>query len=276
MLPERSHGFEVLPNLRVAGKVVESRDLPNLRLRERVYPSGLHLPRHSHPKAFLIFVVDGEFTEESDGNCVRCQAGSLRYVAAGTAHANEFVSDTRCLIVELEPELLRLVQDCSRTLDHTFGIASPQASVLARRLATEFRERDDAASIAIAGVVLEILAEGVRACGPVSRHAPRWLVRARAIIETQFLEVPSLPAIAKAVGVHPVHLSREFRRYFDYTVGEYMRKLRIEHASRLLASTTTPLCEIAEVCGFADQSHFSSAFKRTVGLTPARFRGLHA
>ena len=43
-----------------------------------------------------------------------------------------------------------------------------------------------------------------------------------------------------------------------------------------LASTNTPLAEIANVCGFADQSHFSSTFKRTVGLTPARYREMHS
>ncbi len=92
---------------------------------------------------------------------------------------------------------------------------------------------------------------------------------------SRFLEVPSLAEIAHAAGVHPVHLSREFRRYFDVTVGEYMRKLRTDHAAHLLAASAMPLAEIADVCGFADQSHFSSTFKRTVGMTPARFREMH-
>lgn len=275
LLQHRSPVFDAPPNLRSAGELVESRDLPNLRLRERVYPAGLRLPKHSHAKALLVYVIEGNVVEESEGAICRCQPGTLRYIAAGSAHANEFASETRCLIVEIEPDTLGLMRDCAVILEHSFGIETPQAALLARRLALEFRERDEAASIAIAGVVLEILAEGVRARGCASRHAPRWLVRARSMIEARFLDVPSLTSIAGAVGVHPVHLSREFRRYFDCTVGDYMRKLRIEHASRLLASTTTPLSEIAEVCGFADQSHFSSAFKRTVGLTPARFRGLH-
>ncbi len=88
--------------------------------------------------------------------------------------------------------------------------------------------------------------------------------------------MPSLSEIAGAAGVHPVHLSREFRRFYACTVSDFMRKLRIEHASHLLADTETPLAEIAMICGFADQSHFSAVFKREVGLTPSRFRNVSA
>ena len=57
-------------------------------------------------------------------------------------------------------------------------------------------------------------------------YRPEVVVRAKDMIQAKFLDVPSLTDIANASGVHPVHLSREFRRYFDCTVGEYMRKLR--------------------------------------------------
>ena len=76
--------------------------------------------------------------------------------------------------------------------------------------------------------------------------------------------------------MHPVHLSREFHRFYDCTVSDFIRKLRIDHASHLLADTESPLAEIALGCGFADQSHFSATFKRETGITPARFRGLNA
>jgi AraC family transcriptional regulator len=275
VLPDRDHLLEPTPNFEAAGQLSHWRDLPDIRLRERVYPRGLRLAIHSHANAYLIYVLEGEYLEECEGLLSTCRAGTLRYLAAGRSHSDEFVSETRCLLVELGPDTLGRFQDCARCL-RSGEIASPQASVLARRLVMEFRERDEAAAIAISGLVLEVLAESVRASGSTSRSTPKWLLRARAVIEAQFLQVPSLGAIARDVGVHPVHLSREFRRYFNCTVGEYMRKLRIDHAARLLASTSTPLAEIAEVCGFADQSHFSSSFKRTVGSTPARFRGMHA
>jgi AraC-like DNA-binding protein len=67
-----------------------------------------------------------------------------------------------------------------------------------------------------------------------------------------------------------------FRREFGCSVGEYVRLRRLEEAARLLRTGTLALAAIAQVAGFADQSHFSNAFRRRFGLTPAQFRRLVA
>ena len=54
--------------------------------------------------------------------------------------------------------------------------------------------------------------------------------------------------------------------------GDYVRRLRVEYASRLLLSGDTPIGVIAHSAGFADQSHFSKTFRRLAGQTPAGFR----
>ena len=107
---------------------------------------------------------------------------------------------------------------------------------------------------------------------PIAMRAPQWLKRARDMVETRFLEHLSLAEIAAAVGVHLVHLSREFHRYNRCTVGELIRQRRIEHARQLLAHSDMTLAEIALACCFSDQSHFTMMFKRQVGMTPSRFR----
>ena len=275
VLFERAPVFNVCNCSDTAGQVTERRDLLNLKLRETVYPRGLSLSRHMHSSAYLSFVIEGHYTEHYQGHSAVCGEGSLRFLPAEEIHSNVYDEGARCLLVELQPDTLERLREHTHVLDRPGDISSPQATMLARRLYGEFRQRDNAAPIAIEGLVLEILAESVRGSGPSARNAPKWLLRARDMINARFLDVPSLTDIAAAAGVHPVHLSREFRRYFEITVGEYMRKLRVDHASQLLASTNTPLAEIADVCGFADQSHFSSTFKRTVGMTPARFRELH-
>ena len=111
-----------------------------------------------------------------------------------------------------------------------------------------------------------------RADFPIAMRAPQWLKRAREIVETRFLEPLSLAEIATAVGVHLVHLSREFHRYNRCTVGELIRRRRVEHACDLLAHSDLSLAEIALACGFSDQSHFSMMFKRHTGITPSKFR----
>lgn len=105
-----------------------------------------------------------------------------------------------------------------------------------------------------------------------SEGAPDWLKNAKSILSEQFAEQCTLRDIAATVGVHPVHLAREFRKYFGASVGEYVRKVRIEYACQQLISSDDPPAKIASAAGFSDQSHFSRTFKRLRGTTPGRYR----
>jgi AraC family transcriptional regulator len=69
-----------------------------------------------------------------------------------------------------------------------------------------------------------------------------------------------------------VHLAREFRRAFGASVGEYVRRLRIDYACRELAATGRSVTEIAFDAGFSSHSHFTAAFRRVTGTTPTRYR----
>jgi AraC family transcriptional regulator len=78
--------------------------------------------------------------------------------------------------------------------------------------------------------------------------------------------------IAREVAVQPAHLARVFQRYFRVPIGAYVRRLRLEWAARQLVRSSEPLASLALAAGFADQSHFTRAFKRYSGLTPDAYR----
>ncbi len=82
----------------------------------------------------------------------------------------------------------------------------------------------------------------------------------------------TLEEVAKLADVHPVHLSRVFREKYGSTIGEYVRRLRVEFASKQISSTKIPLSEIAHAAGFADQSHLNKTFKNIFGSTPSEYR----
>jgi AraC family transcriptional regulator len=91
-------------------------------------------------------------------------------------------------------------------------------------------------------------------------------------LHDQFAENLSLNEIAQAVNVHPSYLDNVFREFFQASIGEYVRQLRIEFACRKLVATNTPLVEIALTAGFSHQSHFTNTFKRSTGISPAQYR----
>jgi AraC family transcriptional regulator len=141
------------------------------------------------------------------------------------------------------------------------------------RIYKESQIMDSASSLAIEALTLEMLAQTARLglVGHLS-STPRWLNHARAILHENFSQQLSLSCVAELVGVHPAHLAKMFRKHFQCTVGEYIRRLRLEQAVRELTDSAKPLAEIALAAGFYDQSHFTREFKLHNGMTPAEFR----
>jgi len=122
--------------------------------------------------------------------------------------------------------------------------------------------------------MFELLGEAIR-FSKVKINPPNWLIQTRELLQDRFQESLSLSEIAATVGVHETHLSREFKRYFRLTVGDYLRRLRIEFACRQISASDVPLSEIALASGFADQSHFTKTFSQMMAMTPAAYRKLY-
>jgi AraC family transcriptional regulator len=269
--------FATYPVTDTSGSIVRRRDLAAFAITESVYPRGLILPQHCHSHAYLSFVLAGTYMERyANRECI-CSEGALRFLPPSELHENDYGAGARCLLVKIEPSALERLGEHSPVLSSPGEVAGLASSWLANRLYREFAAEDDVAPLAMEGVLLEILAESARAIGEGSAtHAPAWLRRVKEAVEDTYLQAPSLADLAAIAGVHPVHLSREFRKHYQSTIGEYIRKRRIEHACKLLVNSGTALSEIALTCGFSDQSHFCAMFKGHTGLTPAKFRDMSA
>jgi len=259
----------------VSGETLRLRTIGPFILKENVYPGGMVLPKHAHARAYITFVIEGAFRERYATRSILCRTGMIRYLPAGEVHENEVQTQSRCLHISSDPssfEQLRQQPSVPRKPAEMSGLTT---TWLANRLYAEFSRQDSASEMAIEGLVLEILAEIARSeATDTSLLAPHWLKQATEIVESRFLERLSLTGIASEVGVHYVHLSRQFHKYNRCTVGELIRRRRVQHASHLLAHSRTSLADIALACGFSDQSHLSFLFKRYMGLSPSKFRSL--
>ncbi len=103
---------------------------------------------------------------------------------------------------------------------------------------------------------------------------PLWLDTIREILRDRWNEFIPLQEFSDELKVHPVTISKYFPRYFDCTLGEYMRKIKIEKALELLKRSNSSLSEIAYICGFSDQSHFIRTFKYFTNFNPGYYRNI--
>jgi AraC family transcriptional regulator len=240
------------------------------------YSHDVCLAMHAHRHAYVTFVIEGLFEEKYPSrNPAICRGGAVRFLPAAEKHENRIRAGTRCLHIGSAPETVEQLRQLPLMPDRPTEVNNLATSWLAHRLYAEFARQDAASAMALEGLILEILAEISRSEDHGhSVDAPQWLRRATEIVETRFLERLCLADIASEVGVHYVHLSRQFHKYNRCTVGELIRRRRVQHACQLLAYSRTPLADIALTCGFSDQSHLSFLFKRYMGLSPSKFRSL--
>jgi AraC family transcriptional regulator len=266
----------VLAPGRYFGERRRCRTVPGVTLVENAYAPGFVIPRHAHASAFFGMVLEGGYREHYDNRCRECGPSALLFHPPGEVHS-EMHYDVVVRILSIEPSerLLAHLGEHARALDGPQELRGGSVLRLAARLYEEFRSDDPLAPLAMEGIALELLACILRQGAVRASTAPRWLAAARDLLHERVGENLSLSEIAAAIGVHPAHLARTFRRHYGCTVGDHLRNLRAERARQELKNSDRPLAELALALGYADQSHFVNSFRRQTGMTPGAFRKAH-
>jgi AraC family transcriptional regulator len=267
-------GSTSIPVTRGAGGTA-SVDVDGFRVSDLRFRPLVALGLHSHERACLAVVLDGGVDKRFRGTTMEAGAATVVTMPPAEPHEDRFGrAGARIVVVEPDERAVERLRPFARTLDRVGGFEDFAAASVAARLARELAASDRAATIAREGLVLELLATASRAGEPAAARPPRWLAEATEYIRARFRETFRVADVAAAVSVHPAHLARVFREHERVTIGEYVRRLRLEWAAWELARTDAPLAAIAVDAGFADQSHFTRAFKRHAGVTPGRYRTL--
>ena len=91
-------------------------------------------------------------------------------------------------------------------------------------------------------------------------------------VHVHLAEEIKVPDLAKIAGMNGSQLERRMKRIFKLSVGQFVRKLRIDRAAMLLRDTELGIAEIALLCGYSEQSSLTRLFKSAVGCPPGEFR----
>jgi AraC family transcriptional regulator len=238
------------------------------------HPIPRKLPMHSHELPFFGLLLNGCYRERYGREVKQFAPMSLMFRPAGIPHQDEIApGGLRFFHIELRPRWNQRLAACSGKLER--GCEDSRGGPLFWLSMNLFRETF-AASLIDALCVESLLAEmtGLAARLPVEErnHPPAWLARVLEKLHAEHSACLTLDDLSAEAGVHPVHLSRVFRRFQREGIGEYTRRLRIRASCAYLLNRELPLTEISLLIGFADQSHFTREFRRVTGLTPHAFR----
>jgi AraC family transcriptional regulator len=247
--------------------------LSGLTLTETLHAPSSSMPLHVHEAASICLTLTGQGIELIDGVRVVTQPGCVIMRGPGMMHADQYGAVAHHgFMIELEERWLNTCRHFLRMFENHRHFTGGLVPALALRVYRESRVKDSVAPVIVEGLMLEMLGQASRSLIKTPLRPPSWLTQAQELLHGHFNDSLNLVDIANAVGVHPTHLARTFKKYYRTTVGEYVRRLRLDWATRQLSETEDSIAEIAQAAGFYDQSHFSHLFKQHTGFTPAEFR----
>lgn len=258
---------------RFLGRVLAAADGPSIAVRE-VAARAAHpgVPRHTHDDAHFCLVVSGTVETATHNLRGRCGTSTLLFHPAGTTHEDQFLSpDGRCLMVSLEPSLIERLGAPS-SLERSIALDDARIGFPGSRMRRELREPGGCSQISMENLTLEMVGAVLARAERSAARRPAWLPRAVEFLRDGATDPVRVADVAQAVGVHPVHLARVFRRHLGLSPGEYLRRVRVHAAMERIERTADSLALIAFQSGFCDQSELTKAFRREMGTTPAAFR----
>ena len=223
-------------------------------------------------------VIDGQ------GCSFNVHPAGTEVIESGLRHFGE------CLVVEFTDGLLNdTLSDAAgrRALNHSI---TNRADARITRLAQDLRQSVVAANrgdyvntLYVEGLLLAVravLAEMSQTRGAPAQRRGRSdrgggdtrVARAIDYLEAHLGTALSVAELASVAALSDGHFSRAFKTATGESVWTYVQRRRVEHAKGMLEATDLSIAEIAHACGFANQGHLTSCFRRWFGTTPGAAR----
>lgn len=226
---------------------------------------------HYHSNPHLSFILQGGNIENRKRMTTERKVGDIMFFHSGELHRTlPTTPHSKNMNLELENDFLKQYNISEDEIANMIK-KNIDSKFLMLKVYKELLENDSYSNISIKMLLLNTITK------PISSNLnkkPYWIIKLSEILNDEWNEFHNLMDLSLILKVHPVTISKYFVRYFGITLGEYMRKLKIDKSLSLIQNDYLSLTEVAIECGFSDQSHFTRNFKKFTGLLPKEFRQL--
>ncbi|QSH41576.1 AraC family transcriptional regulator [Lentisphaerota bacterium ZTH] len=234
--------------------------------------------------SFSLMLTGDVVTEYKDGRVDHRKPGELSYFAAGQWRRSTVNSDNGARFIWIRGQyrvlngldLLTFYDVPAHVADDEKGIIE-----LIMRVFVNLENSDEKNPMVIAVKrkaaafrLLSIILESAK-IKPSAKKRIVELERFLPIIEyinQHYLEDVDVTELAGMACLSKSQFHRQFKSALNLAPFEYVKKLRLREAIKLLQRTDMSIAEVAEAAGWKDQFHFSRIFKASTGLAPLKYR----
>lgn len=243
-----------------------------LAVVETEYQNKVYEGWHSHNNAHITLFLNGGTTEKRKSFSETVGPGSLLFYHSDELHLNQnTLFPSRNINVEIEENLLKELEINESVIEK-----SVQNVALTKFLILKIFKETQTADSFSNDTIRMLFSQLLNSNNHLERFekSPFWVKSLNELLNDCWNENPNLQDLAQVLHLNPITISKHFPKYFGCTLGEYMRRIKINRSLSLIQSSSENLTEIALQCGFSDQSHFIRTFKNQTGFLPKQFQKL--
>ncbi|MFW5808133.1 MAG: helix-turn-helix domain-containing protein [Spirochaetota bacterium] len=237
---------------------------------------------HTHPSYMVVFNLNEAGTIMLQDKKIRTEANTVYYFSPGVVH-HEVIEDdfVRYYVFLIEQAFferqLALFTDTIPRLEGADASPDPNLIHYTHDFICEYesdnahtKEQLSLLAQRISYILSRSLHSGSRTA--MERFNVYSVDRAISMIHQKFTGELSIQDIADSVHLSASHFSRIFKKVTGMSVPDYLKKVRLEKARRLLSRTSLSITEIAFSCGFNSSSYFTTSFTGHFGTNPSQYR----
>ena len=251
--------------------------------------------RHTHEFSEIVYVLDGEVSEEINGLEYRLGRGDLLFINYGSTHAFTPIDTVTYINICFSPEVMgrRIINGAnafdllsltafdelaggkSEGIVHFSGEERRTFDAILLDMLNEYSECFPEREAVLESYMTVVISKILRKMHPTivkGEESDEVWQELFAFIAGNLDKKLSLSELSKKCFYNPSYFSRTFKEKFGITLAEYLQSERAGAAAKLLKETELPTQMIAEKCGFGDKSGLYRAFMKIYGVTPSEYR----
>ena len=254
-------------------------------------PENIACAAHVHKAVELLYVKSGSYSllldgveyEIGEGDLVLFCSNAIHHVFTKNLPRNEYyvikISPAFFLQFSTQEEgaeyvmrfaINRKGSKCIWTREELAG--TPLFSAL-QSLIVEHEEKKYASGVATKLKIMELLVEILRSDSPADEKTPHnqtaaLIYNTMVFVRNHYAEDMDERELARSLGMSYSYFSRSFRRVTGMTFKQYLNRMRVNQAEKLLCRGGISVSEVATRCGYNSISYFISVYKSITGKTP--------
>lgn len=254
-------------------------------------PSSVACAAHVHKAVELLYVKKGSFTvlldgvenEMGEGDLVLFCSNAIHHVYTKNLPENEYY------VIKISPAFFLQFSTQEEGTEYVmrFAINRKESKNIWRReelegtplfsalqsLISEHDEQKYASQVAIKLKIMELLVEVLRSDSPLPERVPHnptttLIYNTMVYVRNHYSEDMDERELAKSLGMSYSYFSRSFKRVTGTTFKQYLNRIRINQAEKLLCRDNASVSEVATKCGYNSISYFINVYKSITGKTP--------